>query len=80
MQNLLKLNNVYIISTWKHKKYEFCIGGYGTQMPLCAWSVSYTEFQYPTMPGTHQKVCVQWVWWVGVVRWLITHIVQLELS
>ena len=41
MQFFLKLSIVDIISTQKHKKCEFCSWGYGTQMPLCAWSVSY---------------------------------------
>ena len=55
MQNLLKLSNVYIISTSKHEKYEFCIGGYGTQMPLCAWSVSYR-------PEMFYKIDTVWIW------------------
>ena len=42
MQTNLRLNNIYIVSTWEHNKYGFCIGGYGTKMPLFAWSVSYT--------------------------------------
>ena len=67
MQNILKLNNFYIISTWKHTNYEFYIWVYGTQMPLFAWSVSYSVAV--NLSYIVPRIADRWRWLWSEFQW-----------